>query len=112
MELFTGAVSLSVILILALYGLAKLVEAFGAKLLRPKKSELMLLLVVDDTMTDVEHQIRAAQETATRNRLPLYVIDRTDDTEIGEMTAMLLRCGVGTLLSDYPSKKIREASCD
>jgi len=112
METAMGAVCVSLMMIAALYGLTQLVGQLEERVIRPRCDRSMLVLCLDDTMTDAEHQIRWAQHTAMRTNTPLYVLDRTNDEELRRIAQWLLEDGVGELVCEIPLKKMPATSCD
>ncbi|MBR5134704.1 MAG: hypothetical protein IKV35_03810 [Clostridia bacterium] len=99
-------VSLVVVLIAALYGLAKFMELIAEKWLHPRCSRLVLVLLLDADVTDAELQVRAAQSTARRLALPLVVDDEELPAETRAIVDVLLKDGGGERMEAFSFEKL------
>ncbi len=93
-------ISLTVVLLLALYGCAQLFLGAAERLYRPRRGRVLLVLPLDGEVTDAEQQIRYAQMLAKQYRLRLALVDNgvADDTRL--IAQLLLRNGVGEWMKE------------
>ena len=111
METMVGALAVSVVLILALYGVSQLLDRAGERLLYPRHRKAKLVLYLDDAMTDAEWQIRASQHIAAKGNIPFCVVDRTTDDDVRCVAEWLLSEGGGELVTEIPFEKMLFGSC-
>lgn len=91
-------ISLTVVLLLALYGCAQVFLCIGERLCRPHKRRVLLVLPLDSTVTDTEQQIRYAQMLAKQYHLRLALVDRGIDDDTRQIAQLLLRSDIGEWL--------------
>ncbi len=85
------AVSLTMVLLSALYGMATLWTELVLRLLSPRDKDLRLVVHLKGAQTDAEAQLRYALEIAKRRRIPLVVEEEDTDEETKRIVAILLR---------------------
>ena len=88
MDMWQG-ISLTIVLLLALYGCAQLVRHAVEWLLRPKHQRLCALLVLSGAVEEVEQQMRYAKEWASARHLPLVIADDGMDEETRNIATVL-----------------------
>lgn len=110
MDIWQG-LSLTVVLLLALYGCGTMVRHGVERLLRPQEQRLCLMLTLSGHNEDVEQQVRFAQEWASARRLPLVIADGGMDDETRRIACLLVGEEGGEVLTLCDTQKMPNAPC-
>ena len=82
---------MAVMVLMALYGIAKAISKTAVWLWRPKRPRLTVTLRLNETTEDVEQQVRFAYFVAKEQHLPLTVIEDGADEDTVCMARRVLR---------------------
>ena len=110
MDIWEG-VSLTIVLVMALYGCAQLLRHTVEWLLRPKQQRLYVLLRLAGTVEEVEQQVRYAKEWASARHLPLLIGDDGMDNETHTIATALAAVDACEILPLSGSQKIPHSTC-